>query len=167
MALGPEMTLKEIQFKLGTEQHRLIHLCEKGVIEPDFQQTEGRGRWRRFSKRNLFEFALALELRKYEMPVQFVGVCIRLMRSFEKSVQKLDPKVQIPDSIIKGKFTLRIFDGEYLVFSIGSKVNLGFNLKKLLSGQAKQMKPEKMTKLPTDFSSQLEVNLSEIVKKLA
>ena len=33
------ITLKEVQLRLGVPQHVLIHLCEKGVIEPDFAES--------------------------------------------------------------------------------------------------------------------------------
>ena len=66
--------LKEVQLRLGVPQHVLIHLCEKGVIEPDFADTSGRGKRREFSQRNLFEFAVALALRQFELPVATMGI---------------------------------------------------------------------------------------------
>lgn len=72
------LTLKQIQAKLSVRQHVLIHLCEKGVIEPDIQETEGRGLHRKFSSRNLFEFAVALAIRRYEIPVMTTAAIIKL-----------------------------------------------------------------------------------------
>jgi hypothetical protein len=36
-------TLTQAARLLGEPQHRLIYLCEKGVVVPDFQDAEGRG----------------------------------------------------------------------------------------------------------------------------
>ena len=44
------LTLGQIQDILNVPQHVLIHLCEKGVILPDFSDTKGRGQSRLFSK---------------------------------------------------------------------------------------------------------------------
>src|SRR5687768_6012909 len=85
------ITLKEVQLRLGAPQHVLIHLCEKGVILPDFAETAGRGRPREFSRRNLFEFAVALTLRAFELPVATTAFIVRLLRSFEKATAKAVP----------------------------------------------------------------------------
>jgi hypothetical protein len=39
MAPEEPMTLKEVQLRLGVPQHVLIHLCEKGVVEPEVAET--------------------------------------------------------------------------------------------------------------------------------
>ena len=80
--------MKEVQLRLGAPQHVLIHLCEKGVVEPDFAETEGRGKRREFSERNLFEFAVALTLRRFELPVATAAVVTRLLRSFARATGK-------------------------------------------------------------------------------
>ena len=80
-----EWTLTEAARILGKPQHRLIYLCEKGVVQPDVQDAEGRGSSRRFSARNLLEFAVALRLRDLEIAASFVGAVIHVLRAFERS----------------------------------------------------------------------------------
>lgn len=169
------LTLKQIQLKLGVDQHILIHLCEKGVIEPDFQQTEGRGKWRKFSRRNLFEFAVALVFRKYEVPVATVAALVRLLRSFKQATQKMIEGFELPDYLVEKDTKLRffLFDGEYVVFEIATTKGkshpslLGFNLANILKGNIKQVRVEKLDKLPTNLESYLTVNLSEIAKRIS
>src|SRR3989338_9079236 len=123
------LTLKQIQLKLRVEQHVLIHLCEKGVIEPEFEQTQGRGQWRKFSHKNLFEFAIALELRKYEVSVATIAVIIKLISSFERATKKKISSFMLPDYLIAKKehLNLFIFNGTDLLFEINKSI-LGFNL---------------------------------------
>ena len=83
-----QLTLGQIQKHLDVPQHILIHLCEKGVITPDFADTEGRGRARAFSKRNLLEFALALHIRKFQIPVMVTKAILSVLRKFEEKVEK-------------------------------------------------------------------------------
>jgi hypothetical protein len=62
-----QWTLTEAAGLLREPQHRLIYLCEKGVVRPDYEDAKGRGSSRRFSARNLLEFAVALRLREFEI----------------------------------------------------------------------------------------------------
>ena len=81
-----EWSLSEAARLLHEPQHRLIYLCEKGVIVPDLGEAEGRGSSRRFSSRNLLEFALALRLRELTIPVGTVAAIVHVLRRFEKTV---------------------------------------------------------------------------------
>src|SRR5258705_8134005 len=101
MAAEEPVTLKEVQLRLGVPQHVLIHLCEKGVIEPDFAETSGRGKRREFSRRNLFEFAVALALRKFELPVSTTAFVVRLLRSFVRATEKLGGGVELPEFLLQ------------------------------------------------------------------
>src|ERR1043165_7064138 len=85
------ITLKQVQLRLGVPQHVLIHLCEKGVIEPDFAETSGRGKQREFSRRNLFEFGVALAVRRLELPVASAAMLVRLLRGFSRAIAKAVP----------------------------------------------------------------------------
>ncbi|MEZ4752950.1 MAG: hypothetical protein R3A13_01405 [Bdellovibrionota bacterium] len=160
-------SLKEIQVRFGVPQHVLIHLCEKGVIAPDIADTDGRGRWREFSKRNLFEFAVALELRKYDIPVAKTGAIIRILSSFEKATQKAVKDFKFPDSLSGSpKIKLYLFDGDFLVFCLGQKSFLGFNVSKVLKGDNSRVQPTKLSKLPTEFHSHLEIDLNELAHEV-
>jgi DNA-binding transcriptional MerR regulator len=81
-------TLSEAARLLGEPQHRLIYLCEKGVVHPDLEDARGRGSSRRFSARNLLEFAVALRLRAFELPASAIGAITYTLRAFERRVQR-------------------------------------------------------------------------------
>lgn len=166
------ITLKEIQKRLQTPQHVLIHLCEKGVIEPDYQQTSGRGVRREFSRRNLFEFAIALSLRRFEIPVTTTAAIVRLTRSFDKACKRLIPGFELPGYLIEQKvdLSLALYDGHYLVFSArrtnAASLLLGFDLGKILASPAAVPKVEKLDAPPTDYDGCLSVELSRIARRL-
>ena len=118
-----EYTLSQAARLLGEAQHRLIYLCEKGVVQPDLQDAEGRGSSRRFSGRNLLEFAVALRLRELEIPASFVGAVIYVLRIFERSVRKRLPGFHLPESLRDpGAPDLRVVigDGRRLYFMLGA-----------------------------------------------
>src|SRR4029450_9323656 len=94
-----EVTLTEAARLLGEPQHRLIHLCEKGVVVPDISEAQGRGSSRRFSPRNLLEFALALRLRATMIPVAAVAAVIHVLKTFERQVAKDLPGFTLPEGL--------------------------------------------------------------------
>src|SRR3972149_8946826 len=94
-----EYTLSQTARLLKEPQHRLIYLCEKGVVRPDIQDAEGRGSSRRFSARNLLEFAVALRLRDLEIATSLVGAGIYVLRGFERSVRRQIADFPLPDSL--------------------------------------------------------------------
>jgi hypothetical protein len=56
---------------------------------------------RRFSARNLREFAVALRLRELEIGVAFVGAVVHVLRAFDRSeaeVAKFQPALALPES---------------------------------------------------------------------
>ena len=113
--------LSDIQHKLGIEQHKLIHLCEKGVIVPDFEDSAGRGTMRRFSERNLFEFAVALELRRFFLPVGYIAPIIQVLRIFESYAAGELKVFSLPKSLQhKPQVGLRllIVEGDLLFFGL-------------------------------------------------
>jgi len=117
-----EWTLSEAARLLKEPQHRLIYLCERQVVVPDYGDAEGRGSSRRFSSRNLLEFALALRLRQLTIPVGTVAAIVHVLRGFEKSVAEYLEGFGLADGLRrKGGPELRIIisDGEYLYFTLG------------------------------------------------
>lgn len=114
-----EWTLAEVSRLLHEPQHRLIYLCEKGAVVPDLGDARGRGSSRGFSERNILEFALALRLRKLELPVTVVAGVVRVLRRFVEVVRKTEPGFDIVTSLRGHKAVdLRILvkDGEQLFF---------------------------------------------------
>lgn len=118
-----DWTLTEAARLLGEPQHRLIYLCEKGVVEPDLQDAEGRGSSRRFSTRNLLEFALALRLRDLELPATLIGPVVHVTRAFEAAVGREIRGFHLPQSLrAKDAPDLRVVigDGQRLYFTLGA-----------------------------------------------
>lgn len=106
---------------LGVAPHKLIHLCERKVVTPEVRDARGRGTSRQFSRRNLFEFAVALEMRRLELPVAFVRAVLRVLRAFEAELQSRQRDFALPDALLrKGAPEVRliILDGERLYFRV-------------------------------------------------
>ena len=168
-----QLTLKQIEMGLCVDQHILIHLCEKWVVKPDFEDTYGRGRWRKFSRRNYFEFSLALNLRKYEIPVGITAVIIRLLRTFERSIKKHWQDFLLIDTLVEDKagISLYLYDGEYLAVHVGvdgreeAPLIMGFNIKKLIGAAETPVRIEKLDALPEGYASQLVVDLNRIARQ--
>lgn len=168
------ITLKEVQLRLGVPQHVLIHLCEKGVIDPDFADTSGRGKRREFSRRNLFEFGVALALRRFELPVATTAFLVRLLRSFAIATTRLLDGFALPDALlIPDAIDLRLhfFDGAFLVFDarggpLRRPLLLGAKVERE-KGLAARPRVEKLDALPADFEAHLAVDVSRIARNLS
>src|SRR3972149_10533488 len=123
MEAQDEWTLSESARLLGEPQHRLIYLCEKGVIIPEFGNAKGRGSSRRFSARNLLEFAVVLKLRDLTLPVDTVAAIIHVLRAFETKVADEIKGFDLIHSL-RGKnapdLRIIISDGRQLYFSLGT-----------------------------------------------
>ena len=167
------ITLKEVQLKLGVPQHVLIHLCEKGVIVPDFAETSGRGKRREFSRRNLFEFGVALALRAFEVPVATTAFVVRLLRSFERATAKSLDGFELLPFIAEsgGDIELCLFDGRTLVFGargggLPKPLLLEVELDPTADLAAARPRVSKIDQLPTHFEGRLQLRLKEIAKRI-
>lgn len=123
MAVPDSFTLTEIARRLEVPQHRLIHLCEKGVVVPDVHDAAGRGSSRLFSANNLLELAVALRLRDLMLPVSIIGAIVHVLRRFEEKVQARRQDLSLAESLrVAGSPDLRVIvsDGHTLYFSLGS-----------------------------------------------
>ena len=143
VSAGREWTLTEAARVLGEPQHRLIYLCEKGVVQPDFQNAKGRGSSRRFSARNLLEFAIALRLRELALPASLIGAITYTLRAFERKVQAQIRTFRLPESLrgaAAPDLRTLIRDGRlYLSLGMGKDVPQvygGIELRKVTSGKA-------------------------------
>ena len=117
-----ELTLTEISRVLEEPQHRLIYLCEKGVIVPDGSDAKGRGSSRRFSPRNLFEFSVALTLAEFHFPAKITANFLHVVRSFESHVKQSIQSFSIPTDLVNQQSPEIIgivTNGSCLYFSIG------------------------------------------------
>jgi DNA-binding transcriptional MerR regulator len=121
ISMADEWSMTEAARLLGEPQHRLIYLCEKEVVRPEFQDAEGRGSSRRFSARNLLEFAVALRLRELEISASLVRAILHVLRAFEHSMQKEMRGFELPASLRDSSAPdLRavIADGQRLFFTL-------------------------------------------------
>lgn len=122
MVESHSFTLSSLAERLGVAQHRLIHLCEKGVVTPDLQDATGRGSSRVFSERNFLELAVALRLREMLLPVSGVRAIVAVLRVFEGRVERALAEFSLPGSL-RGDDApdLRIVlsDGQSIFFSLG------------------------------------------------
>ena len=140
---GREWTLTEAARSLGEPQHRLIYLCEKEVVQPDLEDAKGRGSSRRFSARNLLEFAVALRLRELELPASMIGAVTFTLRAFERKVQAQIHTFRLPESLrgaAAPDLRVLISDGQ-LYLSLGTGKNVpkvygGIALRRFASGRA-------------------------------
>ncbi len=115
------ISITEAAKALSVAPHKLIHLCERKVVTPEVREASGRGTSRQFSRRNLFEFAVALEMRRIELPVSFVRAVLRVLRAFEAELHSGRPDFALPDALLrKGapEVRLLILDGEKLFFHV-------------------------------------------------
>jgi len=174
MPTGESIALKEVQLRLGVPQHILIHLCERGVIEPDFGDTTGRGKRREFSERNVFEFAVALALRRFELPVAPMALFVRLLRTFGRAVGKALPGFSIPGSLVDKniELTLSLIDADILVLQtsgggLRKPLFLSAQVGAALDGTSKVPRVVPLDKIPSNYEARLDVNVSEIAKKVA
>jgi DNA-binding transcriptional MerR regulator len=157
MTVRKESTLSETARLLGEPQHRLIYLCEKGVVVPDVANASGRGSSRRFSPRNLLEFALALKLRELTLPVDTVAAIIHVLRAFETKVADEIKGFDLIHSL-RGKnapdLRIIISDGRLLYFSLG----IGTKTPKLFGGLDFQSIATKRIKPTTAGKGKIAIN---------
>jgi DNA-binding transcriptional MerR regulator len=120
MVAEASFTLSEIARRLDVPQHRLIHLCEKGVVVPEVHDAAGRGSSRVFSADNFLELNIALRLRDMMLPVSVIGAIIHVLHQFGKELEGRD-SASLADSL-RGPHSpeLRVIlsDGEVIYFTL-------------------------------------------------
>jgi DNA-binding transcriptional MerR regulator len=123
MATDQSFTLSEVARRLDTPQHRLIHLCEKGVVVPDVHGAAGRDSSRVFSSRNFLELAVALRFRDMMLPVAAISAVIRVLEVFEGRLQEDLPHFELAASLREERapdLRVIISDGQRIYFSLGA-----------------------------------------------
>lgn len=169
-------TLSEAARLLDEPQHRLIHLCEKNVVVPDLGEARGRGSSRRFSERNLLEFAVALKLRKLMVPVAPVAAVIHVLRAFENSVTQQLPSFTLPKSLLDKKapelsiiitVNQRLFFG-FLMEGKAPKYYGGLDLASLTRTQAESLSDlGTEVSLEGDESGKITLSVTKVARDLA
>jgi len=61
---------KEVAEILGVERHTIQYYTDRGLINPDVHAPKGRGKWRRYSKYNIFEAALLRRLNEARVTLE-------------------------------------------------------------------------------------------------
>ena len=128
MKRGDIWTMTQAARALKQPQHKLIYLCQQGVVHPDVDDAQGRGSSRLFSSRNLLEFAVALELRVLQIPASALVAVVYVLRAFEGYVQRERPAeaFELPRSLQEhGAPDVRLLvrDGRLLYVSIHSDLD--------------------------------------------
>lgn len=174
-------TLTRAAKTLGVAQHKLIHLCEQKVVVPAVRDARGRGSSREFSERNLFDFVLALEMRKLELPVSFVRAVLRVLRAFEEEARALLGVLPFPDGLLAAnapRLTLLILDGERLYFRLAPaqgqvRIFGGIDIKHpRLRGRARQhqsvgrLEAAEANHVVNNARTRTEIDLSQIARDL-
>ena len=77
----------------------MIYLFEKGVVQPDLQDAEGRGSRGWFSARDLLEFGVALRLRELGISASVIGAVLHVLRGFERAIGKNLSEFNLPGSL--------------------------------------------------------------------
>jgi hypothetical protein len=175
-------TLTQASKALAVPQHRLIHLCEKRVVVPDVRDARGRGTSREFSTRNLFEFAIAVEMRRLELPVSFIQAVLRVLRSFEAEAAASLGHFVLPDSLVElgsPQLTLFIVEGERLYFRLVPKEGVsrvfgGIDIRHPRArGRARRhqgigrLQPTEAEEILAAARTRTEIDLSRIARDLA
>jgi DNA-binding transcriptional MerR regulator len=114
-------TLSEIARRLDVPQHKLIHLCEKGVVVPEIHGAAGRGSSRVFSANDVLELAVALCLRDMMIPVNVAGAIVHVLRRFGQELQTATDSISLAESLRRPRapeLRVIISDGEAIYFSI-------------------------------------------------
>ncbi len=102
-------TMKEVAEHFNRPAHRIIHLCETGVVRPTVDAA-GRGTVRRFSRDDTFFILLALEL-------QEAGVEVPLVKPLMESLHQL---MRVPE-IRKFREKLGRYDLVEVIRNLGSE----------------------------------------------
>lgn len=169
-----EWSLSEIARLLAQPQHRLIYLCEKGAIVPDLGKAHGRGSSRRFSARNVLEFAVALQLRSLALPVDTVGAILYALRSFEASVRRDMPGFDLVEDLKRRdapELRVLLAEGPRVYFSLAAGVDAprlfgGIDLPARRGARARPIPELKSAPGSLDTGAKLEVNVTDIAKGL-
>jgi hypothetical protein len=158
----------------------LIYLCEKGVVQPDLQDAEGRGSSRRFSARNLLEFGVALRLRELGIPASVIGAVLHVLRGFERAIGKKLSGFKLPGSLaVAGSPELKVVigDDQRLYFLLGSGKGKettygGISIQDLVDSRADSDQPKKPLRgvgketKPGQLLAKVEVSVTGIAKEL-
>ena len=156
-------TLGQVAKHLGVAEHRLIHLCESGVVDP-VQDASGRGTVRRFDGANVLAFALSLELQGWGMQVDSLRRVVRLMlRVSDKLREKGDNRDLISAVAEEADGLMATF---FLPDLVVFENVTGYVLALKLDDQGQPHPCENQVSWPEGQVSSLRVNLQALARRL-
>jgi hypothetical protein len=85
------MTLKAVAKRVQRPAHRIIHLCETGVVNPTVG-ANGRGTVRRFSREDAFRISLGLELQEMGIEVPLMKPLMTALDRFKGQYERTTPR---------------------------------------------------------------------------
>ena len=93
-------TLKEVAEQIERPAHRIIHICETGLVHPRVD-AEGRGSVRRFSREDVFRVLVALVVQEAGVQVPLIKPLMRALDDFMAlfDVQRLQAKLDHLDVV--------------------------------------------------------------------
>jgi DNA-binding transcriptional MerR regulator len=100
-------TLKLVAEWIKRPPHRLIHLCEEGIVVPEVD-AEGRGSMRRFNRENIYRLLIGLHM-------QEIGLQVPIIRQL---MEALDQLMQIKE-IIELKREIEDYDLPAVIKNLG------------------------------------------------
>ncbi len=107
------MTMKEVASRVGRPAHRVIHLCETGLVRPT-ENPSGRGKVRRFDREDVFRVGLALDL-------QDAGLTIPAIKPLMKRLDVLKKDIRASEiDITEAGITWDLFDVVWVIQYLGS-----------------------------------------------
>jgi hypothetical protein len=97
--MAESYTKKEVAAITGIPYRNIQFYTEQGVVVPEVEAAGGRGKFRRYSNRDLVYFLIAGELGFYGMTVSDIKTATVVMSAFWNMNKKVgDQKAVIPDS---------------------------------------------------------------------
>ena len=117
-------TLSQTTRLLGASAPEVLYLCDQYIVHPDLGDAKGRGSSRGFSQRNLFEIALAVQLRK-QLGSNTLRGALRAVRLIEETVREEDGRewatFKLPDTLREDDapdMRLIISDGRFVYLTL-------------------------------------------------
>src|SRR5438128_59725 len=89
-------TMKEVADRLQSPAHRIIHVCETGVVRPTVD-ADGRGSVRRFSREDVFRISLALKLQDGGVALPLIKPLMQALDWFKDQYKLQTVSVQLLD----------------------------------------------------------------------
>jgi DNA-binding transcriptional MerR regulator len=118
-------TLKHVAEVIDRPPHRLIHLCEQGIVAPEVD-AEGRGTMRRFNRENIYRLLLGLYMQEIGLTVPIIRELMETLDQLMKDKEIIALKKEIEDYDLPAviKYLGEPEFGVVAFLSLGDRVDL-------------------------------------------